>query len=218
MTERKRQGSRSRRVYALLLATYPQGFRREYGGEMARVFADLCRESAGRSSLARVWAAALADLLLTAPRLRAEEMLEGGGLMRSIRTAALALAAYAFTLLVVAPLYARNAGSMPGFVANLLDALIFTGLVFNLVFQVLTLPRWLVGARAVRATLALTACVVGVLLFLMASGGGPHASHLNPPIIAAQAISLLVWFTIHMWWVLRGRRDATPATAAGPGG
>jgi len=217
MTERKRRGSRSRRVYALLLATYPPGFRREYGGEMARVFADLCRESAGRASLARVWAGALADLLLTAPRLRAEELLEGGGLMRSIRTAALALAAYAFTLLVVAPLYARNAGSMPGFVSSLLDALIFTGLVFNLVFQVLTLPRWLEGARAVRASLALTACVVCALLFVMASGGGPH-SHLNVTIAAAQAVSLLAWFAVHMWWVSRGRGTATPAAAAGPGG
>src|ERR1044072_3349350 len=164
MKELKRQFSRSRLGYTLLLATYPQGFRREYGGEMARVFADLCRESAGRTSLARLWAGALADLALTAPRMRAEEILEGGGLMRSIRTAALAVAAYAFTLLVIAPLYARNAGSMPGFVANLIDALIFTGLVFNSIYQVLTLPRWLEGVRAVRATLALTACVVGVLL------------------------------------------------------
>ena len=217
MTDRKRKGSRSRRVYTLLLATYPPGFRREYGGEMARVFADLCRESAGRASLARVWAGALADLLLTAPRLRAEEMLEGGGLMRSIRTAALALAAYAFTLLVVAPLFARNARSMPNFVAGLLDALISTGLVFNLIFQVLTLPRWLEGVRAVRASLALTACVIGVLLFLVASVGGPHA-RLNALIIATQVISLLVWFTAHMWWVLRRRGAATPATAAGQGG
>ena len=218
MTERKRKGSRSRRVYTLLLATYPPGFRREYGGEMARVFADLCRESAGRASLARVWAGALADLLLTAPRLRAEEMLEGGGLMRSIRTAALALAAYAFTLLVVAPLFVRNARSMPNFVAGLLDALISTGLVFNLVFQVLTLLRRLEGVRAVRAALALTTCVIGVLMFVSASSEGPHAPHLNPFIIVAQVVSLLVWFTVHMWWVLRRRGAATPATAAGQGG
>ena len=217
MTDRKRQGSRSRRVYTLLLATYPPGFRREYGGEMARVFADLCRESAGRAELSRVWAGALADLALTAPRLRAEELLEGGRLMRSIRTAALALAAYAFTLLVVAPLFVRNAHSMPSFVAGLLDALISTGLVFNLVFQVLTLPRWFEGVRAVRATLALTTCIIGVLLFVVASSGGPHA-HLSALILAAQVVSLLVWFTVHMWWVLRRRGAATPATAAGPGG
>jgi hypothetical protein len=205
-------------VYALLLATYPRGFRREYGGEMARVFADLCRERAGRASLSRVWAAALADLALTAPRLRAEEILEGGGLVRSIRTAAAALTAYAFTLLVVAPLYARSAASMPGFVASLIDALISTGLVFNLVFQVLTLTRLLEGARAVRATLAVTACVVGVLLFVLATGGGPHA-RMSPSIIAAQVLSLLVWFTAHLWWVSRRRgATATPATAAGPGG
>jgi hypothetical protein len=218
MEERKRQHSRSRRAYALLLASYPPGFRREYGREMARVFADLCRESAGGAALARVWAGALADLALTAPRLRLEEMLEGGALMSKVRTVALALAAYAFTLLVVAPLFVRNARSMPNFVAHLTDALIFTGLVFNLVFQVLTLPRWFEGVRAVRAALALTTCVIGVLMFVSASSEGPHAPHLNLFIIVAQVLSLLVWFTAHMWWVLRRRGAATPATVAGQGG
>ena len=210
MKECKRHDSRSRRVYALLLASYPPGFRREYGREMSRVFADLCRESVGRASLARVWAWALADLALTAPRLRLEELLEGGGVMRSIRTAALALAAYAFTLLVVAPLFVRNAHSMPGFVAGLLDALISTGLVFNFIFQVLTLPRWLEGVRAVRATLALTTCVIGALLLVVSSIGGPHA-RLNALLIAAQVVSLLVWFAVHLWWVLRRKGAATPA-------
>jgi hypothetical protein len=218
MKERKRHDSRSRRVYALLLASYPRGFRREYGREMARVFADLCRESAGRASLARVWAGALADLALTAPRLRVEELLEGGGVMRSLRTAALAVAAYAFTLLVAAPLFARNAGSMPGFVANMTDALIFTGLVFNLVFQALTLPRWLEGVRAVRASLATATLIVGALLFVMTTSGGQHASSLTPAIIAAQVVSLLVWFAVHLWWVSRRKGAVTPATAAGPGG
>ena len=213
MKECKRHDSRSRRVYALLLASYPQGFRREYGREMALVFSDLCRESAGGAALARVWAGALADLALTAPRLRLEELLEGGGLMRTVRTVALALAAYAFTLLVVTPLYARNAGSMPGFVASLIDALIFTGLVFNFVYLVLTLPRWLEGAKAVRASLALTTGIVAVLLFLMMSQGGPHAN-LSLTIIAAQVVSLLVWFTAHLWWVSRRSGAATPATAA----
>jgi len=138
--------------------------------------------------------------------------------MRNVRTVALALAAYAFTLIVVAPLFTHNARSMPNFVASLIDALISTGLVFNLIFQVLTLPRWLEGVRAVRATLALTTCVIGVLLFVLASVGGPHA-RLNPFTIPTQVISLLVWFTVHLWWVLRRRgATATPATDAGPGG
>ena len=213
MKDCQRHDSRSRRVYALLLASYPRGFRREYGREMARVFADLCRESAGGASLMRVWAGALADLALTAPRLRVEEFLEGGGLMRSLRTGALAAAAYAFTLLVVAPLFARNARSMPGFVAHVTDALIFTGLVFNLVFQVLTLPRWLEGVRAVRASLVLTAVIVGALLLMMTTSEGPHAPSLNPALIAAQVVGLLAWFAVHLWWVSRRRGAATPTAA-----
>jgi hypothetical protein len=115
MKERKRHGSRSRRVYALLLASYPRGFRREYGREMARVFADLCRESAGRASLAM-------------------------------------------------------------------------------------------------ATL-----IVGALLLMMTKSGEQHTSSLTPRIIAAQVVSLLVWFAVHLWWVSRREGAVTPATAEGPG-
>ena len=62
--------------------------------------------------------------------------------MRILRTIVLALAAYAFALLVAAPLYVRNRESMPSFVANMADALIATGVAFNVIFQILTLPRF----------------------------------------------------------------------------
>ncbi|HKG12374.1 MAG TPA: hypothetical protein VKB12_03515 [Pyrinomonadaceae bacterium] len=210
----KINASRSRRAYAVLLAAYPREFRREYGREMALVFDDRCRErsTGGAAALARLWGEALLDLALTAPREHLERLRGGGGVMKTLRTVATAVATYAFTLLVVAPLYARNTGAMPGFVNNLIDALISTGLIFNFVFLVLTLTRRLEGVRAVRAALALTTLVVGALITLMEFSPGAHA-HLNLRIVVAQVLSLLVWFTAHLWWVLRKGRAGPPATA-----
>ena len=211
----KGEGSRSRRAYALLLAAYPREFRRAYGREMLVVFSDRCREASrarGGAGLARVWGGALSDLALSAAREHLEEFRRGREVMKTLRTVALAVAAYAFTLLVVAPLYARNIESRPGFVNNLLDALISTGLVFNFIYLLLTLTGWLEGVRAVRAALVLTALVAVALITLMVASVGA-AARPNLWIIVAQVLSLLVWFTVHLWWVLR-RRDAGPHAAA----
>jgi hypothetical protein len=198
----------SARVYAALLAAYPSEFRREYGREMALVFADRCRESGARGAALRVWREALCDLARAATREHVERLRRGGGMMKTVRTIVLALLAYAFTLLVVAPLYARNAGRVPAFAASLADALIFTGLVFNFIFLVLTLPRWAEGVRAVRASLAVTAVLIAVLVgVVMVKAGAPE--QLNARIVVAQVLSLLVWFSIHLWWV----RRKTAATA-----
>ncbi|HJQ33663.1 MAG TPA: hypothetical protein VJ866_15875 [Pyrinomonadaceae bacterium] len=209
----ERDVSRSRRAYALLLVAYPREFRREYGREMALVFADRCRERSRAASLARLWGEALLDLALTAPREHLERFREGGGVMRTLRTVALALVVYAFTLLVVAPLYARNIVNLPVFVNGLIDALISTGLIFNFVFLLLTLTRWLEGVRAVRAALAVTTLIVGGLIALIAASSGPHG-RLNLLIVVAQVLSLLVWFALHLWWVLRKGRHIPPAAAA----
>lgn len=202
----------SARLYARLLAFYPSAFRREYGREMALVFRDRCREGGGPSALARLWREALLDLARNAAAEHLHRLSGGGRTLKTLRTVALAGLAYAFTLLVVAPLYARSVGSLPWFVGSLLDALIVTGLVFNFIFLLLTLTRWLEGVRAVRASLALTTGIIGTLIAAMAVGGGPHA-RVNLSIIVAQVLSLLFWFTVHLWWVLRRRAAPPPSTA-----
>lgn len=210
MNIRKGDGSLSRRAYQLLIAAYPREFRREYGREMALVFADRCRE--GSAALLRLWGEALLDLALNVPREHFQRLGGGEGLMKILRTVGLAVAAYAFTLLVLAPLYARNVGSLPGFVASLIDPLIATGLIFNFLYLLLTLTRWREGVRAVHTALVVTALVVAGLITLMvvSAGPGPHI-HLN--IVVGQVLSLLFWYTVHLWWVRRKGRDVPPATA-----
>ena len=201
----------SRRVYAALLAAYPTEFRREYGREMSLVFADRCREEG--APMLRVWRDALGDLARAAARERLESLRRGGGLMKVLRTIALALTAYAFTLVVVAPLYARNIVNLPVVVNSLIDALISTGIIFNFIFLLLTLTRLFEGVRAVGAALAVTTLVVVALITLITVSSGPHA-RLNLLIVVAQVLSLLFWFAMHLWWVLRKGRHGPPATVA----
>jgi hypothetical protein len=57
------------RVYRLLLAAYPQRFRREYGREMALAFRDCCRDGyrrGGSFALVRLWLHVLPDLAVSA--------------------------------------------------------------------------------------------------------------------------------------------------------
>lgn len=206
----------STRLYALLLAAYPSEFRREYGREMSLVFADRCRDEAGEGgarALLRIWREVLVDLIRTAPGQHAERISEGVGLMKTLRTVVIALIAYALALLVVAPLYVRSAPSMPGFVNNLIDAVIATGVLFNVVYLVLTLPRFVEGVRAVRAALVVTALVIAGLVTVMLVSLGPPA-HINASIVVAQVLSLLLWFSVHLWWVLRRKRVEPPAAVA----
>lgn len=133
--------------------------------------------------------------------------------MKVLRTIALALTAYAFTLVVVAPLYARNIVNLPVVVNSLIDALISTGIIFNFIFLLLTLTRLFEGVRAVGAALAVTTLVVVALITLITVSSGPHA-RLNLLIVVAQVLSLLFWFAMHLWWVLRKGRHGPPATVA----
>jgi hypothetical protein len=207
-----RNRSRSERAYALLLSVYPHEFRREYGREMTLVFADRFRAEAerGKRNTLRLWGEALLDLALSAPKQHLEEIWRGVGLVGTLRTIALAVLAYAFTLLVIAPVFTRNARLMPFFVAHLIDALISTGIIFNFIFLLLTLTRWLEGVRAVRVTLALTTLIIATLITMMTV---MTPSRLNLWIVAAHVLSLLIWFSIHLWWTLRKKANVPTAPA-----
>ena len=66
-------------AYAHLLRAYPASFRDEFGGEMALLFSDCCRDewrSAGPAGVCRLLARAALDTLVSAPPLWAERLEE----------------------------------------------------------------------------------------------------------------------------------------------
>ena len=67
------------RAYAHLLRAYPASFRAEFGGEMALLFSDCCRDEwrcAGRAGVFCLLARATLDTLVSAPPLWAERLEE----------------------------------------------------------------------------------------------------------------------------------------------
>ena len=66
-------------AYAHLLRAYPASFRAEFGGEMALLFSDCCRDewrSAGPAGVCRLLARVALDTLVSAPPLWAERLEE----------------------------------------------------------------------------------------------------------------------------------------------
>ena len=66
-------------AYAHLLRAYPASFRAEFGGEMALLFSDCCRDewhTAGQAGVCRVLVRAALDTLVSAPPLWAEGLEE----------------------------------------------------------------------------------------------------------------------------------------------
>lgn len=64
-------------VYEHLLRAYPRSFRAEFGGEMALLFSDCCRDewcSAGPAGVCRLLARAVLDTFVSAPPLWAERL------------------------------------------------------------------------------------------------------------------------------------------------
>jgi hypothetical protein len=76
------------RVYQGLLFAYPAAHRREYGGLMAQVFRDMCRDSyrqKGFVGLVRLWRHVLADTAATAVAEHIYTLQEGGQIMAITR-------------------------------------------------------------------------------------------------------------------------------------
>jgi hypothetical protein len=80
----------SARAYAWLLRAYPASFRTEFGGEMALVFSDCCRDawrSGGSPGVWRLLGRTVLDVLASAPPLwaeRLEEAMEGNPVGRGV--------------------------------------------------------------------------------------------------------------------------------------
>jgi len=64
----RRRDGRARRLYRALLVIYPARYRRAFGDEQARLFADMCRDAGGRRDRAALWLSALGDLAAGAAR------------------------------------------------------------------------------------------------------------------------------------------------------
>jgi len=187
------------KLYGFLLLAYPPEFRQRFGSEMLQVFRDCYPREISRRSLPGFWLWTLFDLVVTAAQERAnrwrkETMLMNRNLLALMGSIGIVLVA--FFLLS----YGRKneVGSILLF-GYILDALITTGLVGNLIVFILSYTK-LDPLRTALWTFAIVHAVP--LLFILA------ISRSNPRInLAATVVGYLVSFAIWagLYFALRRR-------------
>lgn len=191
----------SARVYALMLFAYPPEFRRRFAGEMVQVFRDCYRAEARSGSLAIFWVRTLSDLVFTAAKERADSSGREGVFMnrRSDLIAVLgcvAIIVVAFFLLT----YGRknNIGSILVF-GHILDALVTSGVVGNLIVFILNKTTKLNPLRTALWTFALVHAIPFLFIVLVVSRNDPGFN--LPAIAIAYVVSFAIWAGLHfLWW------------------
>ncbi|HJP91397.1 MAG TPA: hypothetical protein VJ875_05550 [Pyrinomonadaceae bacterium] len=192
------------RIYRMLLAAYPSDFRREYGPSMLQVFRDSYRDALMRQKkLATVnyWLAILCDLVVTATRQHIENVGKVNSAMNNIRRDLIAVIGCAVIILVAFMLLsygrAHEVGSVLVF-GRVLDALVFTGIVGNLiVFLLVKITRWNSLLIACWTFLVVTA-VPAILLAVFGSRIDPQF-RLGPTMLA-YVVSFIFWVLLHYLW------------------
>jgi len=196
--------SLSCRVYRLLLAAYPAEFRREYGSSMLQVFRDSSRAaktSEGKLATGKFWLAILGDLVVSASKQHIENVREVNGPMNNMRRDLLAVMGCSVIILTAFLLLsygrAHEVGSLLVF-GRVLDAVVFTGVVGNLiVFLLVKLTRWDSFRIACWIFLVVSA-LPALLLALIGSRIDPQF-RLGATMLA-YVVSFIFWILLHYLW------------------
>jgi len=197
------------RIYGWLLFAYPPEFRRRFGSEMLLVFRDCYREEARRRTLAGFYVRTLFDLVLTVVKERSDRSGREGVLMNRRRDLMALLGCLA--IIVIAALllsYGRRheVASILTF-GYILDALVFTGVIGNLiVFLLVKTTRF----NPLRVALWTFAVVHAVPLLFLTLILGPNDPNLNlPNVVVGYLVSFLFWTGLHWTWRMTSRQPTT---------
>ena len=198
----------SYRIYGWLLFAYPPEFRRRFGGEMLQTFRDCCRDEARRRTLAGLWLRTLLDLILTAAKEHACRSGREGVLMNRRRDlgaviGCVGIIVIAFLLLSYGR---RNEVSSILMFGYILDALVFTGVVGNVVVFLLAKTTKLNPLRTALWTFAIVHAVPVVFVALI-GGRDPRFNLVN--VVVGYVVSFLVWTGLHWTWRMSGPQPTT---------
>jgi hypothetical protein len=191
----------SRSVYAALLLAYPKEFRREYGPLMAQLLRDCERDAPSRAALIAIWIRTLADLARTLPVEHLENLRKENQAMSKLRTDLTAIGGCLLVIAISAFLlsYGRShqisAILVFGYV---LDAIVFTGIVGNLiVFLLLKLTTR--QPLKIAFWTFLFVCVVSLIVIAaLASRVDPNLS--APNVLIGYLVSFFFWYGLHWLW------------------
>ena len=182
------------KFYGLLLLAYPPEFRQRFGTEMVQVFRDSYRVETSRRSLPGFWLWTLYDLVVSAAKERSRK--ENNIMNRNVVAAlgSVAIIVIAFLLLT----YGRkNEVASILLFGYVLDALVFTGIVGNVIVLLLSKLTKFDPLRVALWTFAIVHAVP--LLFVLLIGRNDPRFNLTATVIG-YAVSFAIWAGLHFAW------------------
>lgn len=199
----------STKLYGWLLFAYPPQFRNQFGDRMLQVFRDSYRAEARRGALPSFWLRTLVDLVVTAAKERTDNS-ERKGMFMNRRSDAIALLG-CIAIIVIAFLLHRygisnNVSSILVF-GYVLDALITTGVIGNLIVFVLSKTTKLNPLRTAITVFAVVHAVL-LLLIVVISRNGPPVNWAG--VLTGYVVSFAIWVGLHFAWRLTNRDQALP--------
>ena len=187
-------------IYSILLLAYPREFRREYGPEMVRLVLDCQRDTYTISARRRLWLRTFFDLVRTAPRERLNNLRQENKLMRKLHPNLVAIGGC--VLLILGAMLLLNYGrshQVPSILlfGHVLDAVVFTGVVGNVIVFLLVKLTRLRPLRVAFWTFLIVTLVPGLVLTLIA-GADPKIN--APRVVVGYVVSFMFWYGLHWLW------------------
>lgn len=187
-------------IYSVLLLAYPREFRREFGSQMVLLLLDCERDASSVPARTRLWLRTLFDLVRTVPREHVAKFRKENKFMNNLRTDLIAIGGC--VLLIAAALLLLNYGrshQVPSILlfGHVLDALVFTGVVGNLVvFLLVKLTKF----RPLRVALwtFLIVSLVPALAITLIAGSDPKFN--APRVLIGYVVSFFFWYGFHRLW------------------
>lgn len=182
------------KFYGFLLLAYPPEFRQRFGAEMVQVFRDSYRVETSRRSLPGFWLWTLFDVVVSAAKERSRK--ENTIMNRNVVAAlgSVAIIVIAFLLLT----YGRkNEVASILLFGYVLDALVFTGIVGNVVVLLLSKLTKFDPLRVALWTFAIVHAVP--LLFVLLIGANDPRFNLTATVIG-YLVSFAIWAGLHFAW------------------
>lgn len=203
----------SQRVYQILLLAYPAQFRREYGLQMAQVFRDSWRYQRRRQTkfgLLHLWLQTLHDLIQTVPHEHLHNLGKEKSPMNTLRKDALAVVGcLAIIVIAFVPLQYGRSHNVPSILlfGYILDAVVTTGLIGNLVVFILAKTTRLNSLRTAFLTFLIVNAVPAILLAFIGSRLDPQFR--LGSVLVGYVVSFLLWYGLHWMWSQKGRGQVT---------
>lgn len=188
-------------IYSVLLRAYPREFRREYGSQMVLLLLDCQRNAGTTPARTRLWLRTVFDLIRTVPCEHLEKLRKENKFMRNLRTDLFAIGGC--VLIILGALLLLNYGrshqvSSILLFGYVLDAIVFTGLVGNLIVFLLAKLTNLRPLRIAFWTFLIVSVVPVIAITLI---DGPTNPTFNAPnVLIGYVVSFFFWYGLHRLW------------------